>query len=67
MNKNYNNCSLNLNSETWGREVCELINYDSRDLYKSKLKLEGSGYLYRLQNRIFLQKKKIISMIMKNY
>ena len=57
MIKNFNNCSLNLNSETWGREVCELINYDSRDLFKSTLKIEGSGHLYRLQNRIFFTKE----------
>ena len=57
MNKNNNNFSLNLNSETWGRDVCELINYDSRDLYKLTLKLEGSGYLYRLQNRVFYTKE----------
>ena len=53
----FNNCSLNLNSETWGREVCELINYDSRDLFKSTIKIEGSGHLYRLQNRIFFTKE----------
>ena len=57
MIKNFNNCSLNLNSETWGREVCELINYDSRDLFKSTLKIEESGHLYRLQNRIFFTKE----------
>ena len=57
MNKNFNICSLNLNSETWGREVCELINYDSRDLFKSTIKIEGSGHLYRLQNRIFFTKE----------
>lgn len=50
---------MNLNTETWGREVCELINYDSRDLFKSTMKIKESGFLYRLQNRIFFIKDEV--------
>ena len=36
-----------LNSETWNREVCELIDYDSPNINRETTEIKSSGYLYR--------------------
>ena len=50
---------MNLSTETWGRDICELINYDSADLYKNSIKINENGCLYRLNNRIFFTKDEV--------
>lgn len=50
---------MNINTETWGRDICELINYDSLDLYVYSMKIKEKGCLYRLNNRIFFTKDEI--------
>ena len=47
---------MTLNTETWGRDICELINYESIDLYLNNIKIIESGCIYRLNNRIFYTK-----------
>ena len=50
---------MNLTTETWGRDICELINYDSADLYKNSITIKEKGCLYRLNNRIFFTKDEV--------
>ena len=50
---------MNLNTETWGRDICELINYDSMDLYLNSIRIKEEGCLYRLNNRIFYTKDEV--------
>ena len=50
---------MSLNTETWGRDICELINYDSLDLYLNNLRIKEEGCLYRLNNRIFYTKDEV--------
>ena len=50
---------MNLNTETWGRDICELINYDSIDLYLNSIRIKEEGCLYRLNNRIFYTKDEV--------
>ena len=44
---------MDLKTETWGKEINEIVNYDSKDLFSCELKINSSGCLYRLHNRIF--------------
>ena len=44
---------MDLKTETWGREISEIVNYDSKELFNSELKINSKGCLYRLHNRIF--------------
>lgn len=44
---------MDLKTETWGKEINEIVNYDSKDLFSCELKINSSGNLYRLHNRIF--------------
>ena len=44
---------MDLKTETWGKEINEIVNYDSKDLFLCELKINSSGCLYRLHNRIF--------------
>jgi hypothetical protein len=44
---------LDLKTETWGREINEIINYDSKELFLNDTKINSSGCIYRLHNRIF--------------
>ncbi len=50
---------MNLYTETWGRDICELINYDSVDLFLNTIKIKEGGCLYRLNNRIFYTKDEV--------
>ena len=50
---------MNLHTETWGRDICELINYDSVDLYLNSMNIKEEGCLYRLNNRIFYTKDQV--------
>ena len=45
---------------TWGREACELIDYDSNNLYKSTLEIKSNGSLYRCENQIIFSKDEIL-------
>ena len=44
---------LDVKTETWSREINEIVNYDSKELFKTDLKIQSKGFLYRLLNRIF--------------
>ena len=44
---------MELKTETWGREINEIVNYDSKELFNTDLKIRSKGCLYRLHNRIF--------------
>ena len=44
---------MELKTETWGREISEIVNYDSKELFNTELKIRSTGCLYRLHNRIF--------------
>ena len=44
---------MDLKTETWGREINEIINYDSKELFLNDTKINSSGCIYRLHNRIF--------------
>ena len=44
---------MDLNAETWGREINEIVNYDSKELFRTSIKIKSTGYIYRLHNRIF--------------
>ena len=48
-----------MNTETWGRDIYELINYDSVDLYLNSIRINDSGCLYRLSNRIFYTREEV--------
>jgi hypothetical protein len=48
---------LTIQTETWGREACELIDYDSSNLHKQKLEVKESGNLYRSENDIIFSKE----------
>ena len=50
---------ITLNSETWNREVCELIDYDSLNLNLEHQEIKTSGNLYRSENNsvIFTQEQ----------
>ena len=50
---------MNLYTETWGRDICELINYDSVELFLNTIKIKEGGCLYRLNNRIFYTKDEV--------
>jgi hypothetical protein len=48
-----------LNTETWGRDIYELINYDSVDLYLNSIRINEGGCIYRLNNRIFYTRDEV--------
>ena len=43
---------MDLKTETWGKEINEIVNYESKELFSSDLQINSSGSLYRLHNRI---------------
>ena len=48
-----------LTTETWSKEVCDLIDYDNEKLISSKLNIKTSGYIYRKNNEIINSPEKI--------
>ena len=44
---------MELKTETWGREINEIVNYDSKELFRIAIKIKSTGCIYRLHNRIF--------------
>ena len=53
------NYRITLYSETWNREVCELIDYDSPNINREKTEIRSSGYLYRTNEDTILFQNKI--------
>ena len=51
---------MSIDTETWGRDACELIDYDSKNLYKKSLEIKGNTFIYRCDNQIISSKKEII-------
>jgi len=41
-----------LNTQTWDKYICELIDYYSTDLYSSKIETNESGHVYRQFNNV---------------
>ena len=51
---------MSVSTETWGREACELIDYDSENLHKSSYEINDNGYIYRSANEIMISKDELI-------
>ena len=45
-----------LDTETWDKEIYELFDYDSSDLFSDSFKINESGHIYRVTNKIFYTK-----------
>ena len=43
---------MDVKTETWGREACELIDYDSKNLFTSTFDIRSRGCIYRHNNQI---------------
>ena len=41
-----------MNTQTWDKYICELIDYYSTDLYSSKIETNESGHIYRQFNNV---------------
>ena len=41
-----------LNTETWSKDVCDLIDYDNEKLIINKLNIKSSSYIYRKENEV---------------
>ena len=41
-----------LNTETWSKDVCDLIDYDNEKLITNKLNIKSSSYIYRKENEV---------------
>ena len=51
--------SLYLETETWSKEACELIDYDSGDLVKLNLEITDPGIIFRKHNQILFHSKEL--------
>ena len=59
MDNLFYNFRIRVDTETWGREACELIDYDSKNLFKSNFEIRSNGYIYRCENQVLFSKEKI--------
>ena len=50
---------MSISTETWGREACELIDYDSENLHKSSFQINDNRYIYRSANKIMISKDEL--------
>ena len=44
--------SLLLNTETWSKDVCDLIDYDNDKLIINSLNIKSTAYVYRKSNEV---------------
>ena len=44
--------SLLLNTETWSKDVCDLIDYDNDKLIINSLSIKSTAYVYRKSNEV---------------
>ena len=51
---------MDVSTETWGRDACELIDYDSENLHKEAFEIKENGYLYRNENKINFSSNELI-------
>lgn len=49
-----------MSAKTWDKYVCELIDYESTELYSSNLKIKENGHIYRQFNDVNFYKQKLI-------
>ena len=59
MDNLFYNFRISVDTETWGREACELIDYDSKNLFKSNFEIRSNGYIYRCENQVLFSKEEI--------
>ena len=48
-----------LNTETWSKEVCDLIDYDNDKLITNTLNIKSTSYIYRKANEVIDSQEKI--------
>ena len=48
-----------LNTETWSKEVCDLIDYDNDKLITNTLNIKSTSYIYRKVNEVIDSQEKI--------
>ena len=48
-----------LNTETWTKDVCDLIDYDNEKLITNSLKIKSTSYIYRKNNEVINSSEKI--------
>ena len=61
INLNYYKYSLFIETETWEKEACELIDYDCGNLTKVNLEIKEPGIIYRKGNQIVFYSKELNS------
>ena len=44
--------SLQLCTQTWAKDVYELVDYDSSDLFSSEINIRSNSYIYRESNQV---------------
>jgi len=49
---------LLLNTETWSKDVCDLIDYDNEKLITSTLNINSTSYIYRKENNVISYSEK---------
>ena len=49
-----------MSAKTWNKYVCELIDYDSTELYPSNIEIREHGHIYRQANDIKFYKQKLV-------
>ena len=47
-----------LNTETWSKDVCDLIDYDNEKLITSTLNINSTSYIYRKENNVISYSEK---------
>ena len=47
-----------LNTETWSKDVCDLIDYDNEKLITSTLNINSTSYIYRKENSVISYSEK---------
>ena len=47
-----------LNTETWSKDVCDLIDYDNEKLITSTLNINSTSYIYRKENNVISHSEK---------
>ena len=54
-----NNFRVSIETETWSREACELIDYDSNNLIRNSFEIKKTCYLYRKGNEVEIHETEI--------
>ena len=51
--------SLLLNTETWSKDVCDLIDYDNDKLIINSLNIKSTAYVYRKSNEVISSSERL--------